>query len=99
MVVHELGALLGHTAGAYELTYMWYFCLQALMMSMASPIIKCDAAFNNNKDGIITVMTGPGFIVGFFMGTSSYYDVAPSLAAMSLRFTALKQVGLVLLLL
>jgi hypothetical protein len=62
------------------------------MQSLASHIIKADAAFNNNKDGIISLLTGPGFVTGCFMGTSSYYDVAANLAAMYQRFVALKQV-------
>jgi hypothetical protein len=63
--------------------------------SVAGPIVKLDACFNNNSDGVITLATGHGFIAGQWHGTSSVRDVLPNLAAVGLRMKSLGQVSAV----
>jgi hypothetical protein len=66
----------------------------AVMQSIASSVLKLDASFSSNRDGIVTAVSGSGMIVAQWHGTSGLWDIAPQLAALYLRFKSLRQVGM-----
>lgn len=55
-------------------------------------ILQIDCGFKLEGQGMMAVMSGDGYVLGTWMGTSSYYSLLPFLTALGLRSAAHGQV-------
>jgi hypothetical protein len=65
---------------------------RAFQKTVGSNILLLDSGFKICKEGMTTVMSGDGLVLGTWMGTCSLKLLAPYLAALGLRCAALGKV-------
>ncbi len=65
----------------------------AWLQSLGSHILQLDAGFKLHSDGMVTVLSGEGYVLAIWIGTSSLWCLVAYLAALGRRCAKLGKVG------